>query len=939
MYQDVTFITICLLILTISSAEDNCSDSYRTVYTECNEEGTERWKVTVSENSSCTPPSPVRVASCDQTCPSGEVLDNFSNCTKCGVGTYSPGDSKIISTLDPKIYPDISFLTSKINQNDKSCPEIRVEDGSVVLPTSYCWNVVNIPFEVVKPGSVSLHYLHTDDRVSVDFYLKDYQSCDGGDAKVTKSGSPLNNWQNIELPVSAKGKYIFQVKSTAFFDTETITSSSVPLESPRLLNITVSGVEPYTKCIACPPGTISSSEGSSECTPCSNNQYAADSSTCSECPEGKYAPAGSAECLDKVTCGVSDFLPVVGECSAGKSTVSVKEIIPNKCQKSIPSETYDCPACQPGSEKKEETCVFCPDGTHNPFGSDQCSPCDPNTISLKGLYHVWWNEIPSSWNVRSPECWIPAGPFLLGRPSHHQPVIAIHFGEVRFSSKVIKSNVVGLFGVKFKLFCPQSCTFLIIKKVTFTKSNVMRQEVTERFDKSTGEGDPQTAHTYVLKNDGQDGDIRMDFSIQLSGSGSYLQLYGVNFTNTIEGGSSFCFPCDGSSCEECAQGMVYEDGKCMECPADSYHMTSGSVLESNYQSQCEKCPAGTMSAPGSTSCYTPCKLMTSSDNEYDITSVGRTLIHDDRVSYPDQFGNRYHYRYLMKLCSSDGDVPFVTCSEDNSDKVSGAICRENVMSSSEGAETITNPIIKGEMLSGMDEKSNGLTLQFSTLHTVTGCDSVTTNVTLICNRDQTSDISLVDNSDNCRLAFEYSGPFGCRLCKESDYKSIASSCEKSSRNITYVKEEEVVCIGGAGLLPVTTEDCVPYQDSLVDSIKRFKVYVGIGVGVMVILIAGFCFLAWYSSSLKHKLDGYSQMNYADDDDNYMGADEGNQQHAWADSGEESDGEENLYTRYQGKSPGNILSDKFGKINETLGIKKYKKFGENDIMEMSSRTGI
>ena len=57
---------------------------------------------------------------------------------------------------------------------------------------------------------------------------------------------------------------------------------------------------------------------------------------------------------------------------------------------------------------------------------------------------------------------------------------------------------------------------------------------------------------------------------------------------------------------------------------------------------------------------------------------------------------------------------------------------------------------KGEMLSGMDEKSNGLTLHFSTLHTVTGCDSVTTNVTLLCNRDQTSDISLVDNSDNCR---------------------------------------------------------------------------------------------------------------------------------------------------------------------------------------------
>lgn len=35
------------------------------------------------------------------------------------------GNDNIISVLDPKLYPEISFLTSKINLNDKSCPEIR----------------------------------------------------------------------------------------------------------------------------------------------------------------------------------------------------------------------------------------------------------------------------------------------------------------------------------------------------------------------------------------------------------------------------------------------------------------------------------------------------------------------------------------------------------------------------------------------------------------------------------------------------------------------------------------------------------------------------------------------------------------------------------------------------------------------------------------------
>ena len=54
-----------------------------------------------------------------------------------------------------------------------------------------------------------------------------------------------------------------------------------------------------------------------------------------------------------------------------------------------------------------------------------------------------------------------------------------------------------------------------------------------------------------------------EFSIKLSGIGSYLQLYNVNFTNTLEGGSSFCFPCSGSGCMECAQGNTILVQKCL----------------------------------------------------------------------------------------------------------------------------------------------------------------------------------------------------------------------------------------------------------------------------------------------------------------------------------------------------------------------------------------
>ena len=53
-------------------------------------------------------------------------------------------------------------------------------------------------------------------------------------------------------------------------------------------------------------------------------------------------------------------------------------------------------------------------------------------------------------------------------------------------------------------------------------------------------------------------------------------------------------------------GMVYKEGKCVECPAGSYHVTSGSILDSSYTSQCLQCPSGTISQPGSSvlsSCF------------------------------------------------------------------------------------------------------------------------------------------------------------------------------------------------------------------------------------------------------------------------------------------------------------------------------------------------
>ena len=54
---------------------------------------------------------------------------------------------------------------------------------------------------------------------------------------------------------------MFQVRSTAFFNTEPATSHPVPMETPLLGNLTVIGVEPLTKCNVCQDGTIAQEQG------------------------------------------------------------------------------------------------------------------------------------------------------------------------------------------------------------------------------------------------------------------------------------------------------------------------------------------------------------------------------------------------------------------------------------------------------------------------------------------------------------------------------------------------------------------------------------------------------------------------------------------------------------------------------------------------------
>lgn len=962
-----------------------CTDSdTKTVYSECSGVSSERWQVFVSDSTACTPPPPVKVAACDKTCRSGEILRNFTDCVPCGKGTYSPGNMVVYPWLDPGINQGISFLSSKIKLIDKSCADIWIDSDTVVLPADQCYNVITVSFKLVKPGSLTLHYYYPDDRVDLVFNLKTSNSktCDVGVTIESQQGEQSFHWQTAKFDVPTKGQHLLEIKSTAFFNLEPESLASVPLESPRIGKFAVTGTDPYTACSSCPSGFISPREGLSECAPCPQNTSTRkdDKTQCIPCPPGQYSepplsPGGVSsthsgvnngqqlECVPQVDCPESQFVPVVGPCRKGVSRLSWKEVVTNKCSNTLPTEDKPCQKCQPGSEKVGGNCEFCADGTHNSGGSDMCLPCSPNTISLKGLYYVWWDRIPDQWQVRCPDCWHPAGRFLLGKTKNYQP-ISINFGAVEYSSNVITSNVVGLFTVQFKLVCPASCSFLIIKE--HRVSDVKMREVVESYDKSVGDSVPEIARVNVLQTSSLDTESPADnqeFSLQLSGDGAFVHLFAVNFTNTRKGGSSYCFPCTGAGCKECVLGMVYEkrtcqncddeEGRCVKCPENTYHVISGSVLDSDYNSRCLRCPPGTLAQPGSTSCYTPCSLvLPSSNNSYDVSILSDAIVYDQPNSFPDQFGNRFHYRYRMKLCSADGNLPKVDCINDN---VRGAqICQLNVLTKTNGSETVSNPTVKGNVVSRISEATHsgmGVVVQFTTSSIVPECDRITTNITLLCNRDHTGLMRMQENSV-CRLSFVYDGPFGCRLCKDSDYNSIISSCEEGIKNVTYIKREGVVCLGGVPLPPLSTEECTPFHESLSDSIRRFKLYIGLGVILFAILILGLCLLGWYSSNLKHKLDGYAQLSYANDD-KYSGVRGGpNNNFVFAESdSDDNEGSEDtlVYTRSgvgavvggrrKGRSPGDIISDKLHQLHGRLVPGRERNVGQEDIMQLTSNFEI
>jgi len=302
-------------------------------------------------------------------------------------------------------------------------------------------------------------------------------------------------------------------------------------------------------------------------------------------------------------------------------------------------------------------------------------------------------------------------------------------------------------------------------------------------------------------------------------------------------------------------------------------------------------------------------------------------------------------RYKMRLCTTSTSAPAVQCGSPHS-SLKAQLCGETVVTDRAGNTTIKQPISIGARMVSVTSHSDSVVVSYNAGST-SACEAgVTSSVTVRCDVHSVKELMLV-SQQQCRYGFEMTGPFGCRQCTESDYRTITSQCDKGLKSTTHVWSKDVQCVGGTALPPDTSDVCTVYDESVMNTVRKYKLYFGLGFLALVILIIALCLLLWYSSTLRHKLDGYSKLGYAEQEykrDN-QGAMNGGAAPPfhWEDDEEEEEAEENLYSnprfRYKAPSPGAMLLQKLNSLTpSSMSMRKYKNLDIIDMSETQDRLG-
>ncbi|GAU93556.1 hypothetical protein RvY_05482 [Ramazzottius varieornatus] len=870
------------------------------------------WRVAVPVNESllCSPSSkpPLRVHGCDTFCPAGHYYSvEALECSPCKAGTYSSGNAQIYDDW-PEIPSGFSTQMTTLANSGRSSlfTDSRLPSLSSCSKTTWtprgdyismqgeegCMSRLLLEVDILQQtGSVDFEYqfpesgttMFTFNVLSSDCRTGLSQKALLGDA-ISKSGStPVrifldpttrNSWAAVKTDLP-KGKHTLVWTGISMIGQQDSSRKSI-----RIRKVQVSGVNYSRSCTVCPAGT-SSPSGSSTCQECPMNHVSAKGSgSCRACPESQYALPGFLQCFDRPPCTEKDYLRKIGPCqSDGQGDLSFKWIEPMICKEDSSTSKLPatiripCPKCAPGTVRYNATaCTVCDEGQ---FAGQQgtCQACPSGTDPAFKYEITSWNLVPYHfdsfcWSNSDLGCgkdtgWQLDGDKLLSGYGHEDDVLLVAQLFTAGFRKKISSDVYGQLTFEFDLSCKSpecQLDFLLEDTTSYETVKVktwIGPQSRTKFEFPVTQNS-SLAFTWTFTKINMQGAQLTSTKARQFGQ-DVARIFGINLTNTIDGGADKCQPCagSGSQCRRCGPGQVWDTEltNCRTCPPN--HVVS------EHDASCVPCGENLVAENGK--CETNCRVsFLGGKKHYDLTPLKGFHTVRTQHFFPSG-GEEYYHVFNISLCETSPVVCANTAHQGSlvtsKNSVSGLICRTTHLVGDQSSNTTAvHSFVAGKELTHIstpDEDATGkvfagvppeiasslapdLYWHYRAIVPTSKCPTgKTTTIAMRCSKNSTDDWSnlLVPSEcaegtcDGCNYHLMWPTIYACPVCGPEDYTTVRGECISSQQKIYY--HSNFYCRetnSSADLIKVVRCHSVPYSVQVL-----IVVLVGLGVLLTVVL--------------------------------------------------------------------------------------------------------
>eukprot|EP01135_Chromosphaera_perkinsii_P012061 Nk52_evm24s2578 gene=Nk52_evmTU24s2578 len=853
-----------------TSAKPCVEDDYTSVYTECDSED-KRWAVYYwKEGKTCSGgvslPEPKKNLDCNLECAPGYFLPQGQElCSPCKAGEYSLGGGQSWSTWKawPKeVLTDSARLEYSAKCEGWSLKDSYIESGDL---SSDCYSYIKLSVYLKKPGHVKFTYMvpyskdYHEERFGMAIRNTDCvsssETSDEGDV-IKEFPSTNGTWITHKEKLKSGNNHIYLFSSN-FNDWQSLSPCKI-----RYLEI--QGTAFHDNCFECEPGYYSAAKAE-QCSACPRNHFSArGASKCLKCRDDEYAPVGSGECILKKECGTSDYGFKFDKCNSDNMwTKTYTWKTPQIClEKSIhlPDPVVeDCPPCSPGYHRVGGDCIRCgPDEYSNPDTKGACKKCEEGSTAIPGLYYHYWRTWPETSyyacyidndesDCASDDGWELHGTFMSSGTNHGSGVTLVY----AFSFEALSKTE---FRLNSTVVCKGDCTFYAYDSSMFgSSSNLLFSRNGPQpytLDKlSLPPGYHEITLVFVK---------RPSTESEIDHSLDRVEVSYMEVDYTAVGGADKCTPCpDGEkTCRPCPGGTEWSsvEETCRSCQAGDFKSDRSSL------SMCAKCPGGTKSEMGATSCVSTCVYSPSPNVTYDLNPL------TSLVTVPGKKENLSPYTYYINVCDKSNLTSVchtVGNKEEDKKGLTTYMCRANkVKSTFSGQTKVTKVESIGSSLSSISSlfsssdpakarllSPRDLILKYSTETDDPSCDGVVlSKLVLQCDPLAVDTEPVVAKESACEFEFVWKTKYGCPLCTDADLKKVVSKCENKQKSVYYIwKSEENLCRDG--VTPETQIVPCSWTDITVTDIKY--IIAGVGAFVLVVLLTACC-LYKKNRSLEYK---------------------------------------------------------------------------------------